>query len=235
MHSLRHTHNLIALRLLNCCIENADSEYAQKAKGETMADKVKWQFNVPDADEALLAKCRCWAAELAYKDVYSEGLVFIKESGKSVPAYFGYPQVTLPEPRNLIRLIEQVSQAMVAGLTCSWPCECKCQNVHVVSLNEGDFEKVQRNEKASLGVHFRLLPRYQHDEYFLKRINDDGTDNDGFALMAEWRKQFQLREKTGRLPDFQKPREKPRWKWRESAERIREKLKKAVEESQKCC
>jgi len=67
-----------------------------------MADKVEWQFDVPDADETLLAKCGCWRADLAYKDIYSEGLVFIKESGKPVPAYFGHPEAAIPEPGNLI-------------------------------------------------------------------------------------------------------------------------------------
>jgi len=124
---------------------------------------------------------------------------------------------------------------MVAGLTCSQPCECKCQNVYVVSLNEGDFENVQGDRKASLGIHFRLLPRYQHDEYFLKRINEDGTDNDGFAMTAEWRKQYLRREKGDKLPDWQKPRKEFPDEWKKCAEGIRAKLKKAVEESQNCC
>ena len=151
-----------------------------------------------------------------------------------MPAFFGH-QTGIPDPENVILLIAEVCKRMVERLTCSWPCECKCQNVYVVSLNEGDFENVRGHKKASLGIHFRLLPRYEHDGYFLKRINDDGTDKDGFALMAEWRKQFQLREKTAHPPDFQKPREKFPSEWGKSAERIRAKLKKAVEESQKCC
>jgi len=42
--------------------------------------------------------------------------------------------------------------------------------VYVASLNEGDWEKVQMGDKPSIGLHFRLLPRYQHDEYFLKHL-----------------------------------------------------------------
>ena len=186
-----------------------------------MADKVEWQFDVPDVDEALLAKCGCWRAELAHKDIYSEGLVFIKESGTSVPAHFGHPGVAIPEPGNLVRLIEQVSRAMAEGLTCSFPCKCKCENVYVTSLNEGDFKNVQEKKPQSVGVHFRLLPRYAHDYSFLTEIGSDSIPNDGFALMAHWRQQFLQRKATGKWGSFPQPYDEQNLEtWRAYVERI---------------
>jgi len=175
-----------------------------------MADKVEWQFSLPKSaggDLTLLAKCGHWVAEFGRDKIYSEGEVFVRYDGVDgvVPAFFGQKK-TIPEPDKAMALIAEVSQRMVERLRCSQHCECKCQNVYVVSLNEGDFEKVQKKEKHSIGIHFRLLPRYQHDEYFLKRINPDGGDNDGLSLMAEWREQYLLREKTGKWGWFPQPK-----------------------------
>src|SRR4030042_657472 len=181
-----------------------------KNKESLSRSKVVWRED-PEAVTEPLATCGNWRAELAYKDIYSEGLVFIKYKNKhKVPAYFGDKRGIQAREKAMI-LIEEVCQRMVRTLTCPLPCKCKCQNVYIVSLNEGDLEKTQREEDPSVGLHFRLLPRYQHDEGFLKRINSDGTDNDGFALMAEWRKQFLRRKKTGKwdwfpVPDDVSPR-----------------------------
>jgi hypothetical protein len=204
-----------------------------------MAKKVKWQLDSANVTEPL-ATCGKWKAELGCDELYSEGLVFIlyavnEAVNEKVPEFFGKEQ-SIPEPEEAMTLITQVSERMVKNLICSQPCRCRCQNVYVVSLNEGDFEKVQKNEKAAPGLHFRLLPRYQHDEGFLKRIDKDGDENDGLALMAEWRKQFLLRDKTGKWGDFPRPRKKYPCEWTRYAEYIRAKLKRAVEESsKKCC
>jgi hypothetical protein len=99
-------------------------------------------------------------------------------------------------------------------------------------LNEGGLNKFQAKKPQELGLHFWRLPRYLHDEGFLTRINEYGSNNDGFALMVEWRKQFLLRKKTGQWGDFPKPKQKTRapGEWRQYAERTRIKLKGAVGE-----
>jgi len=198
-----------------------------------MADKVEWQFDMPKWD-AQLAKCGNWIADLGY-DPYSEGLVVVKYTDDA-PAYWGQAK-PFPELENAIALIDEMSKIMVRGLTCSQLCKCRCQLVYVASLNEGDFARVQDQKPLKVALHFWLLPRYQHDMGFLGRINDDGTDNDGFAMMAEWRRRFLLRKETGQWGSFTKP--KPRdgdsSEWKKYAEGTRVKLKKGVEESQKCC
>jgi len=191
-----------------------------------MANKVKWLL---DEKGEKLAKCGNWVAELAYNEIYLEGLIFIRYKNKdSVPAYWGQPKSAIynKERSNLVTLIQEVCRAMVAGLKCSQPCQCKCQNVYVVSLNESDFEELQTDEKASLHIHFRLLPRYQHDEYFLKRLNADGRDNDGLALMAEWREQYLLRKKTGKWGWFPQPKDNNPRAWLRYVEQIKKDLKR---------
>lgn len=142
-------------------------------------------------------------------------------------------------------LIDEVSRAMVAGPRCSQPCRCKCQNVYVVSLNEGDFRNVQEGKAPSLGIHFRLLPRYQHDMGFLSQLDNDDNLNDGLALMAEWRRQYLRRERirrrtkettkerTTELDDFPQPwddkdTEKQK-KYMEYAERTLAQIRNAIE------
>ncbi len=189
-----------------------------------------------------------WLAELAHSELYSEGLIFIMyEDTNAVPAYFRQTilPVFIPEPENLMLLIDEVSRAMVAGLTCSRSCRCKCQNVYVVSLNESDFKEVQNGKAPSLGIHFRLLPRYQHDMGFLSQLDNDGNLNDGLALMAEWRRQYLHRERIRRrtkettkerrteLDDFPQPwddkdTEKQK-KYMEYAERTLAQIRNAVE------
>jgi hypothetical protein len=191
----------------------------QKAKGETMADKVEWQFDVPisarsvtiprtkreqaamkDEPECrvelpgggpgVFAKCGKWIAELGY-DPYSEDLVIVKYMDNA-PAYWGQDKV-LPEPENAVALIDAMSKIMVRGLECSQHKDCRCQLVYVASLNEGDFKHVHEEKPLSVGLHFWLLPRYQHDNAFLETLDLNVMEkNDGFALMAEWRKQFLL-------------------------------------------
>jgi len=199
-----------------------------------MKDEPECRVELPGGGPGVFAKCGKWIAELGY-DPYSEGLVIVKYMDNA-PAYWGQAKA-LPEPENAVALIEAMSKIMVRGLTCSQPCKCQCQLVYVASLNEGDFKHVQLDEPLSVGLHFWLLPRYQHDYGFLKEINEDGTDNDGFAMIAEWRRQFLLRKKTEQWGNF--PRPKPRdgdsSEWTKYAEGIRAKLKKAVEESQNCC
>ncbi len=198
-----------------------------------MANQVKWLL---DEKGEKLAKCGNWVAELAYNEIYSEGLVFIRYKNKdTVPAYWGQPKSAIhdKERSNLVALIQEVCQAMVAGLECSQPCKCRCQNVYIVSLNEGDFENVQQGKPFSLGVHFRLLPRYQHDEYFLKRLNADGRDNDGFAVMAEWREQVLLRKKTGKWGWFPQTKDDNPRAWSQYVGQIKRDLKNAVKNTKK--
>ena len=110
---------------------------------------------------------------------------------------------------------------MVEKLRCSLPCHCKCQGVYVVSLNEGGFEKIDKGLDVDLGLHFRLLPRYQHDEGFLGQIGTNDDYNDGFALMAHWRQQFLQRKATGKWGSFPQPYDEQNLEtWRAYVERI---------------
>jgi len=197
-----------------------------------MADEVKWQFNVSKWD-GQLAECGKWIAELGY-DPYSEALVIVKYMDNA-PAYWGQDKA-LPEPENAVALIDAMSKIMVRGLECSQHKDCRCQLVYVASMNEGDFKHVHEEKPLSVGLHFWLLPRYKHDMDFLNEKDDKGRKiNDGFALMAEWRREFLLRQKEHGLPDWQKSKKKYPDEWAKNAKRIRAKLKKAVEESQKYC
>lgn len=190
-----------------------------------MMDKVEPQFDIPNW-EGQLVKCGKWIAELAHNEIYSEGLVFVRYTDDA-PAFWGQDK-PFPELYNATTLIDKMSKIMVDGLECSQPCKCRCQLVYVASLNEGDFENVQAKKPLSLGLHFWLLPRYQHDEGFLKRINEDGSDNDGFALITEWRKQFLLRNKTGQSKHFPKPRTVDFGEWAQYAARMRIRLREAA-------
>ena|GEM_PF-6298431 len=157
-----------------------------------MSNKVRWLLDAPKW-RGQLAECGKWIAEVGHTP-YSAGLVIVKYTDDA-PAFWGQEKA-FPGLDDAITLIDEISKTMVRGLKCPLPCRCQCLLVYVASLNEGDFERDSQQKPLDMGLHFWLLPRYQHDEGFLKSINEDGTNNDGFALMAEWRKQFLLKEKT---------------------------------------
>jgi hypothetical protein len=153
----------------------------------------------------VLAKCGVWRAELA-RNVYSKGQVFImldNTSFCSFPNYLGEKCKRIPEPENLIGLIESVSKAMVEALP-------DCEKVYLASLNEGGNR-----------LHFWLIPRNGtgHKE-FLEQKGPSGEKNDGFALMAKLREDFLKRRESGNWEDMVPPPDcKSHPEWQESWEK----------------
>jgi diadenosine tetraphosphate (Ap4A) HIT family hydrolase len=126
----------------------------------------------------ILCKRGCWQAEPGRGEFYSPGEVFIVAADyakNAVPGFLGGGRIR--DRAELAELIDLVSRKMVEAL--------ECERVYLVCLNEGD----------GTGLHFRLLPRYAEDQIFLDSfIPELGQTNDGLALMAEWRRQFILKE-----------------------------------------
>jgi len=146
----------------------------------------------------VVANCGIWQAELAY-DVYSKGQVMILAANwkkDTAPFFLGQHDKVIPEPENLMTLIDEVSRLMVKAL--------KCQKVYLASLNES----------KTLGLHFRLIPRYNDDiedrsfvnhKRFLEQDLEGvaGVKNDGFNLLSELRNKFiraKRDNKWGRMP-----------------------------------
>jgi len=132
------------------------------------AEDVKWVFTQSEFTY-VLATCGLWEAQLA-TEVYPKGQVMIvpaEGQEKKVPCFLGDKRNRIPQPDNLIRLIEEVSNAMVGKL--------KCEMVYLASLNES------RN-----GMHFWLIPRYKEHK--------DLLGIDGFPLMSELRNDFVRRK-----------------------------------------
>lgn len=149
-----------------------------------MGQKVEWIFKRPDRFTFILAKCGIWEAQLA-KSVYSKGQVFIfpgKKSKESVPAFLGDATTNIPDPNNLIKLIDEVSRVMVQALP-------DCEKVYLASLNKGR-DRI---------LHFWLMPRNKHEHMeFLEMKGQSGNKvNDGFALLANLRNGFVNSKRTG--------------------------------------
>ena len=137
------------------------------------------------SENKVLYKLGIWFAEPAdpgkeesKRECYSPGEIFIKAKEDElckVPRFLG--EGNIPDSENLIRLIDVVSQEMVKSLGC--------KRVYLVSLESEGKDR----------LHFRLLPRYESDKGFLNDLDPEiNNTNDGFALMAHWRKQFLLKE-----------------------------------------
>ena len=120
-----------------------------------------------------------WIAEAGKGEFYSPGEIFIKakkNKASGVPRFLG--ERDIPGGKELMELIDKVSQAMIKSLGC--------KRVYVACLCEGGG-----------GIHFRVLPRYESDNGFLNQLDPEVDDrNDGFALMAKWRKQFLLKRRS---------------------------------------
>ncbi len=139
------------------------------------------------AKDPVLYKSGIWIAEPAKNEYYSPGEIFIRaqDDHVSVPHFLG--EGNIDEIENLARLIDLVSQEMIKAL--------RCDRVYLVSLGED----------SSLGLHFRLLPRYRKDRGFLRELDPDiGKANDGLALMASWRKQSLIKEQNPDRKPFKK-------------------------------
>ncbi|MBN1972819.1 MAG: hypothetical protein JW787_04225 [Sedimentisphaerales bacterium] len=117
-----------------------------------------------------------WKAEPGIDEFYSPGEIFIKVNNKkSSKVQVSLGKDDIPDKNNLIEIIDEVSQAMIKSLGC--------ERVYCVSLCESESD-----------LHFRLFPRYREDEGFLDEYDKEIEDtNDGFALMAKWRRQFILK------------------------------------------
>lgn len=134
------------------------------------------------SEQKPLDKRGIWIAEPATDEFYSPGAMFIrvkKNEVSRVPRFLGEGNIRCRRDReDLLELIELVSHQMIENL----PCE----RVYLVSLGES----------TSLGLHFRLLPRYREDQRILDELDADVNErNDGLALMARWRKCFLLKKK----------------------------------------
>ena len=161
--------------------------------------QVNWHVGPPHNNLELLASYGRWQAVLAKDEIYSDGQIFVVQDKENdvheKPAFFGQCADHFPDGQQAMQLIQEVSHRMVAGLRCGRFCGCGCQNVYVVSLNEGDWDRVQRQEPPR-GLHFWLLPRYEHDRLFLNCLGASDENNDGLALMAHWREQFLARKRS---------------------------------------
>jgi hypothetical protein len=156
---------------------------------------VNWVYEPRDSTY-VLARCGIWEAQLAM-EVYAKGQVMIvaKQGSKDVPAFLGEQCKDIPEPDNLMKLIQDVSKRMVHELEC-------CQKVYLASLNESGKE-----------LHFWLIPRYERHKELL------GID--GFALIADLRDAWvrrEIRDKWDMPPKPEDGRKKLNDKWQKYAD-----------------
>jgi diadenosine tetraphosphate (Ap4A) HIT family hydrolase len=148
------------------------------------------------AKKTVLYKLGIWIAEAAVGGIecYSPGEIFIKAKNNRVrrlPRYLGEKSIPQREGEDLLKVIDIVSQEMRKTVNC--------ERVYLVCLCEGD----------KLGLHFRLLPRYESDKGFLDELDTDVHEtNDGLALMARWRKQYLLKKKCPNRKPFAELRKK---------------------------
>lgn len=155
-----------------------------------------WVFE-KDGHNYVLARCGVWRAVLAYT-VYSKGQVRLETSDANQPTYLGQERTSIREGGNLMRLIDEVSKAMVEALPNS-------AMVYLASLNE-----------SKTGLHFWLVPRNrsEHQE-FLDQEDECGRINDGFALLAHLRRSFLCRQRLNEWGDMIPPPDDgshPQWK-----------------------
>jgi hypothetical protein len=144
-------------------------------------ENVKWVFRWSDGPDLLLATCGIWEAHLA-KDVYSKGQVFIyvkSEHSGSVPDFLGEPDHDIDNPSNLMKLIQDVSKAMVQVVPCD--------RVYLASLNESTKHP----------AHFWLIPRNKdyHKQFLDEEDACGNSKNDGFNLISKLRNEFVDRQK----------------------------------------
>jgi len=148
--------------------------------------EIKWERSSNGDDVGKLATCGVWMADLARNAIYSPGLAFIQPpqgNSSNWPKQLGdeLPDEGIPNPAELCCLTHELSLRMRKNLRCILHDKCKCTNVYLVSLNENE-----RKEP----LHFRLWPRYEHDQHVMDILDETGNTADGFALMAFWRKQY---------------------------------------------
>ena len=182
-----------------------------EGKDDRSNQNCAWVFE-KDGGDYILAKCGVWKAVLAYT-VYSKGQTRVETSDDNRPTYLGERRKSIREGRNLIRLIDAVSKAIVEAVP-------DCTMVYLASLNE-----------SKTGVHFWLVPRNGSDhQEFLDQKDECGKINDGFALFAHLRRSFLCRQRLNEWGDMIPPPDDsshPEWKevWCKYAEDYFEKFR----------
>lgn len=152
----------------------------------------EWETKTDVNNLSIIARCGKWQAELAIDEPYVPGLIFVKQPkpGKLFPSKLGEDGKSIDDLKNLFELIHKIPTRMREYLTCTvHGNHCRCTNVYLLSLNENI---------ANSPLHFRLWPRYDHDDYYLELVNGTGQEADALALMAKRRHQFLIKISTNR-------------------------------------
>lgn len=174
-------------------------------------------------DIGLVASCGKWKAELIRDEPYTPGLLCIgyenKNRDKKVDGRLGRKEI--PDKDQLLTLVDKISIGMLDKPICTIQGNCQCKNVYLLSLNENN------NTHA---MHFRLWPRYDHDQHILELVDETGEQADALALMAERRRQFLRKNQTNvwGKDSWPRPYNKYPKDWAKYAKAIKQRLIKAT-------
>lgn len=175
---------------------------------------IEWVTDTDDNNLAIIACCGKWQAELAMDEPYTPGLVFVKPKAdcKLFPNKLGDGKID--DLENLFELIHEIPTRMRNYLTCTvHGNQCFCKNVYLLSLNEN---------VGNSPLHFRLWPRYDHDDYHLELVDETGHEADALALMAKRRHQFLIRQSTNRWGNWPPSRKGNSDAWKQYALNIKQ-------------
>jgi hypothetical protein len=182
----------------------------------------KWQHRLNTEDVGTVAMCGHWMVTLARNAIYSPGLLFvepIEEKKGEWPLCLGDLRAgeirSVPEPDELFRLVDELSVRMREHMRCILHDQCRCRNVYLISLNEN---------KGRYPLHFRLWPRYDHDQHMMDMLGKTGEQTDGFALMAFWREQYLRRLQTNEWGHWPPDKDRNPDAWRQYAVHIKHML-----------
>ena len=153
-------------------------------------ENIRWVRETDSNNPAIIAYCGKCQAELAMDEPYTPGLIIVKQTkpSESFPKKLGDNDKVIDDRENLFVLIHEIPKRMRNHLRCTvHGNQCCCTNVYFLSLNEN---------KGNSFLHFRLWPRYDHDNSHLELIDETGHEADALSLMAQRRHQFLIRKST---------------------------------------